>query len=426
MNRRLLYGSLFLLFFAGVGICQQDSISLNKCIDIALNNNPEIKIAEGNYDFNASSVTLARSALLPQISFQTGYVKNGGTFFTGPSSRTAYYENYTMTFQLQQLIYDFGKTYSKISATAKLRDASQQDYLSTEEDIILTTEIAYYNYLQAARVRDASAEVVKQTQEHLTQSEAFFKAGTVAQFDVLKAKTDLANAKVNLISAENNVRISKLQLENVISQKLSDNAVLIDNLESQQDSIDINTAMKTAMDNRPEVISGKLKVEAGQSLLTSAWAAHLPSINATGGYNKRSYGLVDEYFLPSWNIGATLTIPIFQGFALNAGVEQARANLKMSESSSDEIAQTVALDVQQQFSSLEEAKERITATRALVEQSEETLKLAEGRYKQGVGSAVEITDARVGFYDARTSYIQSLYDYQVANARLKRAMGTLK
>jgi outer membrane protein len=130
--------------------------------------------------------------------------------------------------------------------------------------------------------------------------------------------------------------------------------------------------------------------------------------------------------LPSWNIGATLSIPIFQGFALDAGVDQAKANLKISESSSDEIIQTVTLDVQQQYSSLEEARERIVATRALVTQSEETLKLAEGRYKQGVGSAVEITDATVGFYNARTSYIQSLYDYQVANAKLKRAMGVLK
>ena len=86
----------------------------------------------------------------------------------------------------------------------------------------------------------------------------------------------------------------------------------------------------------------------------------------------------------------------------------------------------MTLEVQQQFSSLQQTRESIEATRALVTQSEETLKLAEGRYKQGVGSAVEITDAQVGLYNARTSYIQSLYQYQVAYAGLKHAMGTLK
>jgi outer membrane protein len=426
MNRRMLFALSWLFLLTGVSICQQDTLTLNKSIEIALKNNPQIKLAEGNFDYAASNVKLARSILFPQVSFQAGYVKNGGSFFVGPTSRTAYYENYSLTFQLQQLIFDFGKTYSKISASADLRDASHQDYLSTKQDIILSAEIGYFNYLQAKRVRDASAEVVKQTQEHLTQAQAFYRAGTVAQFDVMKAKTDLANAKVNLISAENNVRISKLQLENVLSQKLSDNEVMIDNLETQQDSIDINTAMNIAMNNRPELISSKLKVAANKSLLTSAWAANLPSINATGGYNKRSYGFVDEYFLPSWNIGATLSIPIFQGFALDAGVDQAHANLKISESSNDALVQNVTLEVQQQYSSLLETRESIEATRALVTQSEETLKLAEGRYKQGVGSAVEITDAQVGLYNAKTAYIQSLYQYQVAYAGLKRAMGTLK
>jgi len=426
MHKQFLFGFLLLLLFTATGLCQQDTLTLNKCIDIALNNNPQIKLAEGNYDFAASNVTLARSVLFPQVSFQAGYVKNGGTTFIGPTSRTAYYENYSLTFQAQQLIFDFGKSTSRISAAADLRDASHQDYLSAKQDLILAAEIDYFNYLQAKRVRDASAEVVKQAQEHLYQAQAFYKAGTVAQFDVLKAQTDLANAKVNLISSENNVRISKLQLENVLSQKLSNTVVMIDNLEATQDSIDINTAMNIALNNRPEIISGKLKVEANKSYLTSAWAANLPSINATGGYNKRSYGLVDEYFLPSWNIGATLSIPIFQGFALNAGIDQARANLKISESFDDNLIQNVALEVQQQYSSLQETRESIEATRALVTQSEETLKLAEGRYKQGVGSAVEITDARVGLYNARTSYIQSLYSYQVAYVGLKHAIGILK
>jgi TolC family type I secretion outer membrane protein len=426
MNKRVLYYLIYLLILPGIGVCQQDTLTLNKSIEIALKNNPQIKLAEGNYDYADANVKLARSLLFPQVSFQAGYVKNGGSFFFGPTSRTAYYENYSLTFQLQQLIFDFGKTYSRISANVDLRDASHQDYLSAKQDLILSTEIGYFNYLQAKRVRDASIEVVKQTQEHLTQAQAFYRAGTVAQFDVLKAQTDLANAKVNLISAENNVRISRLQLENVLSQKLGGSEVMIDNLETQQDSIEIHAAMDIAMNNRPELISSKLKVEAGKSYLTSAWAANLPSINATGGYNKRSYGFVDEYFLPSWNIGATISIPIFQGFALDAGIDQARANLKISESSNDELIQNVTLEVQQQYSSLQQTRESIEATRALVAQSEETLKLAEGRYKQGVGSAVEITDAQVGLYNAKTSYIQSLYQYQVAYAGLKHAMGTLK
>ena len=429
-NKFSLCLSMLVLFGSSVicqqqtGVIKQDTLTLNDCISIALKYNPQIKIAEGNYELSSASLTSTRSSIFPQVSFQSGLTRNGGTTFIGPIVREGYYTNYFYGFQAQQLIFDFGKTYSRISASADLKNASEQDFISTKQNLILNTEIAYFNYLQAIRVRDVSAEVLKQTQEHLVQSEAFYKAGTVAQFDVLKAKTDAANANVNLISSENNVRISRLQLENFLNSKVPDNIKFQDILEVKQDSVSLGLAVETALSKRPELISSKYAVDANKALVTSAWTANLPAISATAGYNWRTYA-IDVPFQNSWSFGLNLSLPIFQGFALDAGIEQAQANLKTVEASNDALIQAVTLDVQQQYSSLEEARERIAATRALVIQSEETLKLAEGRYKQGVGSAVEITDASVGFYNAQTSYIQSLYDYQVTYARLKRAMGIL-
>lgn len=433
MSKKIFLNILFYMIFTSalfaqqktMSVINQDSITLRQCINIALGNNPQIKIAEGNYELSSASLISTRSSVMPQISFQSGLTRNGGTSFIGPIVRTGYYNNYSYGFQLQQLVFDFGKTYTKISASADLKNASAQDFISTKQNLILSTEIAYFNYLQAIRITNVSAEVLKQAQEHLNQSEAFFKVGTVALFDVLKARTDVANANVILISSENNVRISKLQLENILNQKFENNVKLNDNLEVSQDSVSLNKAIETALSTRPEIISSKYVVDASRSLLTSAWTANLPSISATAGYNWRTYD-VSVPVQDSWNFGINLSLPIFQGFALDAEIDQARANLKTVQASNDALVQAVTLDVQQQFSSLEEARERIAATRALVTQSEETLKLAEGRYKQGVGSAVEITDARVGFYNAQTSYIQSLYDYQVAYARLKRAIGVLK
>ncbi|MCL5027672.1 MAG: TolC family protein [Bacteroidetes bacterium] len=423
----------FLLFFSAAkfwsqqenSLVKSDSLTLQDCINIALQKNPQIKIAEGNYEFSTSSLTETRSTLFPQVLFQTGLTRNGGTTFIGPIVREGYYNNFFYGVQAQQLVFDFGKSYTRVSASADLKYASEQDLISTKQNLILSTETAFFNYLQAKRINDVSLEVLKQAQEHLKQAEAFYKVGKVAKFDVLKAQTDVANAKVNLISSENNIRISKLQLENILNQKIPENVQLKDNLEVNQDSIGLETAVETSLHNRPEVISSRFRVDASKELLTSAWMANLPLISATAGYNWRTYA-IDVPFQNSWNVGLNLSIPIFQGFALDAGIDQARANLKTAQASDEELNQSVKLDVQQQYSSLEEAKERIEATRSLVSQSEETLKLAEGRYNQGVGSAVEITDARVTVYNARTSYIQSLYDYQVAYARLKRAMGVLK
>ena len=425
MNKIIL-GILFLtIMLPKLAYSQTDTLTLEQCVGLALKNNPQIKIAEGNYGVNAANLKLTRSAIFPQLMFQSSWSNNEGTTFLGPTARTSDYQSFAAGFQLQQQIFDFGKTYYRISAYTDLKDASKQDLISAKQDLILATNIAFFNYLEAIRMDSVYSETLTQASEHLSQAEAFYKAGTHPQYDVLTAKTDVANAKVNLIAANNNVRLSKIQLENILNSKLPDDFRLKDILEVNQDSINYSFAYQTALSNRPEIISDKYKISASQSLLTSAWTANLPTINATAGYNWRSY-TIDQQYLYSWNVGVTFSLPIFQGFALDAGIEQAKANMETAQATSDATIQAVNLDVQQQYSNLEQAKEQIDATKTFVRQAQETLKLAEARYREGVGSPIEITDARVTMANASASYIQSLYSYQVTFARLKRAMGVLK
>ena len=400
------------------------TINIDQCIEIALKNNPQIKIAESNLELSSSALKINRSSLFPQISLQSGWTNNGGNFFVGPTARAANYQNFSYGVNAQMLIFDFGKTYSRISAYSSFENAAEKDFISAKQNLILDTYTAYFAYLAAQRIYRVSSEEVNQAKDHLIQAKAFYNVGRSPQFDVLKAQTDVQNANVNLLNAENNIRIARLQLENVLNTKLG-NLQLQDNLEIKRDSIDENTAISTAMDERPEILSSKYRVEANKSMVTSAWSANLPSINATGNYLWRSY-TIDQKFLNSWNVGVTFALPLFQGFAVDAGVEQAKANLNNSEAENNLTILSVKLDVQQQFSNLQLAQTKIAATKSLVNQSEETLKLAEGRYTQGVGSPLEITDARVTLFNAQASYIQTLYDYQVAYVRLQKAMGILK
>jgi outer membrane protein len=411
------------LLFSGL-IYSQDSLSIDQCIEMALKNNPQIKLAESNLALLSSSLKATRSSIFPQVSLQSGWTNNGGTFFVGPTSRDANYQNFSYGFGAQMLIFDFGKTYSRISAYSELEDAAEKDFLTAKQNLTLDTYIAYFSYLAAQRIYKVSSEEVIQANDHLKQAKAFYEVGRSPQFDVLKAQTDVENANVNLLNAENNVRISKLQLENVLNTKLG-NFHLKDNLEIKRDSIDESSAINNAMNERPELLASKYQMEASKSLVSSAWAANLPSINATGSYLWRSYA-IDQRFLNSWNVGVSFVLPLFQGFAIDAGVQQAKANLSNSEAQNDLTIQSVKLDVQQQFSNLQLAQSKIDATKSLVNQSEETLKLAEGRYTQGVGSPLEVTDARVTLFNSQAAYIQSLYDYQVAYVRLQKAMGILK
>jgi TolC family type I secretion outer membrane protein len=415
----------FILVCSGIIFGQQDSLTINECVVIALKNNPQMKLAESNYDYNYSNVVLTRSNLFPQIFLGAGWARSGGTFFQGPVALPRTFATYNAGFQGSLLITDFGKTYSKLSGYSELADASSQDVINARQTLILNTYTAYFSYLQALRLEKVSIESLTQATEHLKLSKSLYEVGRSPQFDVIKAESDEATARVNLINAENNIEINRLQFENILNIKLAPGFALKDEFEILRDSVSESTSLDIAIQNRPEVIASKYRVDANKSFVTSAWTANLPTISGNAGYNWKSFDIAGIY-PNSWSLGLTISLPIFQGFALDAGIQQARANLDIAQSTYDLTVQAVTLDVRQQFSNLRLAQNQINAAKSLLNTAQETLRLAEARFKEEIGSAVEVTDARVGYYNAQVLMIQSLYNYQVTYARLERAMGTLK
>ena len=416
---------LFIMMISTLIFGQNDTLTINQCVDIALKNNPQIRLAQSNYDINYSNLVITRSDIYPQVSLQSGWNRNGGTFFQGPSAIPRTFETYNTGFQGSLLLFDFGKTYSRISAFSDLADASAQDVINAKQSLILNTYIAYFDYLQAVKLKKVSQESLQQATEHLKLSRSLFDVGSKPQFDVIKAESDEATARVNLLNAENNIDITHLQLENILNKKLPPDFTLRDEFEVVRDSVSESASLNTALQNRPEIIAGKFRVDANKSFLTSAWTANFPTINASGGYIWKSFAL-NQTFEGSWSLGVAVYLPIFQGFALDAGIQQAKANLDNAQATYDLTEQAVTLDVRQQYSNLRLSQNQITASRSLLKAAEETLRLAEARFKEEIGSAVEVTDARVAYYNAQVLLIQTLYNYQVTYARLERAMGIFK
>jgi protease secretion system outer membrane protein len=120
-----------------------------------------------------------------------------------------------------------------------------------------------------------------------------------------------------------------------------------------------------------------------------------------------------------------LTFPIFQGFSLDAQVEQAKANVDGAKASLDLLIENVLLEVEQNFYALGEASERIGAAVRLVEQAEQNLNLAQRQYAAGVGTPLDVADAQLSRSNALITQIQAEYDYNVALVRLRRAAGIM-
>jgi outer membrane protein len=263
-------------------------------------------------------------------------------------------------------------------------------------------------------------EALATTSHHLVQARAFYTTGRRPQLDVTKAEVDSLNAEVNLIQARNAYRIARLQLENAMGVHPAAEYAVADSFTVPATSTSLQEARTTAFRTRPELIAAQARVDAGKGGVRAAWGQHLPTIAAFGGY---TWSAFDFPLFSHWNAGLSFTLPIFQGFALDAGVELAEANRDMAQSNLDTLTESVMLEVERQWLTVRAAAERAVATAKLVQESGENLNLVERQYAAGVATALDESDARLTLSNSEITDIQAQYDYRTALIRLRRAMG---
>jgi len=184
--------------------------------------------------------------------------------------------------------------------------------------------------------------------------------------------------------------------------------------------ISLEESIDRAMRLRPELISQRALEQAAESAIKTAQADFLPNVTGSAGY---SYNGQEFPLVWNWNVLGAINVPIFNGFLTKQQVAEARANLLATKANGDVLRNTVVSDVSQAYLNLVSTKERLQVTAITVVQAKERLALAEGRYRAGLGTAVEVTDAEVALVNAQTNDVVAMSTYQAAKAQLERAMG---
>jgi outer membrane protein len=408
-----------------------DLLTLNRCVDIALQQQPALTAAHYNIKASESRVGEAQSAYFPQINVQGGYSRikplpSGGSFVTSNGvidnlvTSSSSVDQYTATAALTQTIFDFGKTPTQVGIQKLNLDASRADFVTTHAQTILSVKQAYYGVLQTQRNLEVAKETVTQFAQHLDQAKGFYEVGTHPKFDVTKAEVDLSNAKLNLITAGNALRISRVTLNNTMGVPNAPEYEVEDSLAYIKKEVSMAEAIESALKNRPEIEATDLRVKASEKSIDLAKKGYFPVITGNAAYNRESgdTSFRDE----GWNAGVVITFPIFNGFLTHHQVQESIATADAAKANYDVLKQNITLEVQQAYLNLRAAEERIPTAELGTKQASENLEIATGRYAAGVGNPIEVTDAEVTNTNARTAYIQALYDYNVALANLDKAM----
>jgi len=398
-----------------------ETLSLQRCIEISMIRQPNILAAAGTVDVSKKKVGQSQANYYPQINLTAGYSKITpvtGSGFVVSSTRS--FDQYSSSASLSQNIYDFGRTSTEVKIQNLNLDSSRADLEDVSQQTVFNVKQAYYGVLAANRNVAVAAESVKQFQLHLEQAKGFFEAGTKPKFDVTKAQVDLGNAKLNLITAENSLKISKVVLNNAMGVPDAPEYEIEDNLDFVKYEITFDKALETAYANRPDLKSLVLKRQAAEKSIARATKDYYPYLTGNASYNWSGENFPLDH---GWTAGATLSFPLFSGFLTKYQVGEAKANLNVIRANEETLRQGVLLDIQQAYLNLQEAEEKINTAELNVKQAEENLEIANGRYSAGVGDPIEVADAEVSLINAKTSYNQALYDHKVARANLEKAMG---
>lgn len=397
-------------------------LNLERCVEIALKMHPNIIAATNTVNANVSRIGQSKANYYPQIDWTSSASRTsvGSRKSFGFQTGSVIFNSYSTGATLNQNIYDFGKTAAQVKIQRLNYDSSLSDLEDVSEQIIFNVRQTYYGVLQAKRNRDVSAETVKQFELHLKQAKGFFEVGTKPKFDVTKAEVDLSNSKLNMIKAENAVRIAVANLNNAMGVLDAPEYEVEDNLSFKKYEITFDDAISKAYQNRPDLQSIIVKRQAAESSIELVKKGYYPVLTGTAGYDYAGNSLPLE---GGWNIGATLSFPLFSGFLTKYQVDEAKANLNVLRANEESVKQTVFLEVQKAYLSLKEAEDSIPTAELTVQQAQENFEIANGRYAAGVGNPIEVTDAEVTLVNAKLSYIQALYNYKVSQASLEKAMG---
>jgi outer membrane protein len=414
-------------------------LSLADSLNIALQQNATILQAKNDLEAQYGVVVQTRAVALPQLQ-ATGQYKdtdrNAIENFPGATSTPN--QNWNAGLQIVQSIYQGGKLMAAIKAAKLTKQQALAQYQTIIADTLLAVRLAYYDILLAAQQITVNQASVNLLQKELDDQQQRYDAGTVPHFNVLRAKVALANARPPLINAQNNYRIAKNNLANLLGYDLPRDIWnniplnLTDTLDSGPYPINLPDALQQALDKRPELVALRKTEELQNLNITDASSGYKPNVQVFAGYNwlNRQFGGsstgaspgLDEY-LDGWNAGAQVSWNIFDGLLTHGKVVQAKALYQKSKTAVDERARQIELEVRTTYSDFIGAQEVLESQKTVLDEAEESLREANARANAGTGTQLDVLDAETSLTQARSTQVQALHDYDAARARFERAIG---
>lgn len=411
-------------------------LTLDEALETARASNPTLRSAMAQTDAADARQDRARAALLPQVVATATYARTTSNFIPRPGAlptatnmvgRGASYDGTLYnTFGLAAtasiVVFDFS-VIDRFRSAKESRQGFEERVRATELSVDFAVRQAFFSARAQKSLVGVARETLANIQRHLEQTQAFVEVGTRPEIDLLQVRTDLANARVTLVRAENAHSVARVTLQRAMGIEATLDFEVADErlLPLADEDATLDELLQLAFTGRPDVKGLESDLRASRLNEGAAKGTFAPNLSASTAITAGGIELDD--IRRNWNAGVQLAWPLLSGGASLADVHEQQANARRNQALIAELRQTVRLQVEQSRLDVQAALAVLEAAGEALGNAQGRLKLAEGRYEAGVGSAIELGDAQVALTQAEAQSVSAEYGLSLARAQLLSALG---
>lgn len=403
-------------------------VVLEELIDIAIQNNSDIKIGKYKENIKDSNYKNSKANYLPKVSSK---VELANYEITSMGNRVD--DNVTgISLTVNQLIYDFGKTSNSIDSAKEEYFASNFETAKNISSTVLKTKQVYYDILSNFQRIELAKESIKMDELHLEQAEKYYNAGVRTLIDVTDAKLKLSNSKLELIQAQYSLKNSKTKLISVLGvedinkieiKNEKDIILLAKNLKNNDANLD--NLLNSGYENRAELKMYEKLINSQNLKIKSVNAEYYPRLDFDAGYSDKNSDEIQSIDTRQVTAGIYLKWDIYTGNSTDANKKSAVSNLGILKQQLTQHRLQIKEEVTNAYFDLKQNEENINISLLSVDLSSQKLNLANQRYKAGLNDLVEINEARLQYIQAKNKLINSYYDYLLSKANIDFAVGVI-
>ena len=403
-------------------------LTLDEAVQMALERNYDLRIANSRAQEAEAAYGEAAASDRLQLSFEGAYLRLGPVAsmilppeMGGGAIEIGTDETWNYGVSAYKSLYSAGRNQA-LRVLARLGASSAElNGVAARRQIALGTTELFYGIVQAQGLLRVTEQDEQRATEQLQVATARVKAGAAPQFDQLRAEVEVANTHQSVIAARTALESARNQLKNLLAIDVARPIEIEAPAEPVLLTADRYACRELASQMREEINTAEQQVAMAQQNVRLAQAARGVNLGAIASYTKQeASGFSADY---SWTLGVQASKPLLDGGNSRSQQRQAEEQVKQARLLVQQITELVALDVWQAALALEEAQAKLASTEKTSELAEEGLRLAELRYEAGVGTTLEVTDARTALLAAETNHVNAIYSHQIATARLVRAVG---